>query len=315
MYRSFSPAAFVIAGICSTLIPFLISSRILHQQRIIQEKNRQLQSLANQLREANAELSERNVQLDAFSHTVAHDLQTPLGALTGLSRLLEENYTKFSAPIVRQHLRTIGHTTEKLSHIVDELLLLSQIEESDVLCAERLNMATIVGEAIEYLVLMIEEYRAEIVVPERWPDSMGHAPWVQQLWINYISNALKYGGRPPAIQLGATVQQDTVRFWIQDNGLGLTPEEQKELFVPHKRLHETRAKGHGLGLSIARNIAERLGGEAGVESRGVSGEGCRFYFTLPRPSTPEQVKCSELEQIEKNRRVMQRSRAKDLAAL
>jgi two-component system, sensor histidine kinase and response regulator len=71
-----------------------------------------------------------------------------------------------------------------------------------------------------------------------------------------------------------------VKFWVADNGVGLTPEQQQQLFTPFERLHNVRADGHGLGLSIVRRILEKLGGEAGVES--VPGEGSRFYFTLPR---------------------------------
>ncbi|OQW94331.1 MAG: hypothetical protein BWK79_06425, partial [Beggiatoa sp. IS2] len=71
-----------------------------------------------------------------------------------------------------------------------------------------------------------------------------------------------------------------VRFWVRDNGTGLTPEEQAQLFTPFTRLHKERAEGHGLGLSIVRRIVEKLGGYAGVES--TVGQGSLFYFTLPR---------------------------------
>jgi signal transduction histidine kinase len=84
------------------------------------------------------------------------------------------------------------------------------------------------------------------------------------------------------ITLGADAGPRNIRFWVQDNGLGLTKEEREGLFVPFKRLEERHVQGHGLGLAIVRNIVERLGGEAGVESSGVRGEGCCFYFTLPR---------------------------------
>jgi signal transduction histidine kinase len=76
------------------------------------------------------------------------------------------------------------------------------------------------------------------------------------------------------------VQPDgTVRFWIRDNGPGLTPEEQTRLFTPFTRLDQAHAKGHGLGLSIVRRIVEKLGGQVGVESK--VGQGSLFTFTLP----------------------------------
>ena len=95
-----------------------------------------------------------------------------------------------------------------------------------------------------------------------------------------MSNALKYGGQPPRVELGATEQEDgTVRFWVRDNGHGLTPEEQARLFTPFTRLDQVSAKGHGLGLSIVRRIVEKMGGQVGVESQ--VGQGSTFVFTLP----------------------------------
>jgi two-component system sensor histidine kinase/response regulator len=100
------------------------------------------------------------------------------------------------------------------------------------------------------------------------------------VWANYLSNAIQYGGRPPRVELGVTEQADgMVRFWVRDNGPGLTPEEQARLFTPFTQLAQVRARGHGLGLSIVRRIVERLGGQVGVESE--IGRGSAFTFTLP----------------------------------
>lgn len=282
IYGRLSATAFVIAGVCSITAPFLISSRMLRQQQTIRQKNHQLRNLARQFRQANRHLSERNAQLDAFSYTVAHDLQAPLSAVDGLSRQLEENYLRISDDMVRQHLRMIGRTTQKMSRIVDELLLLSQVQEARTLPLRPLEMGSIVREAREQVVHTTGGAAAEFHVPESWPEAIGYAPWVEQVWINYLSNALKYGGRPPVIRLGADAGSRNIRFWVRDNGLGLKKEKQEGLFVPFRRLDETPVQGHGLGLAIVRNIVERLGGEAGVESSGVRGEGCCFYFTLPR---------------------------------
>jgi signal transduction histidine kinase len=142
-----------------------------------------------------------------------------------------------------------------------------------------LDMAEIVAEAQQRLAHMIESAGAEITCPDTWPHAVGYAPWVEEIWINYLSNALKYSGQPPRIEIGGTAQADgQARFWVRDNGPGLTPEEQSRLFKPFTRLNQTRAKGHGLGLSIVRRIAEKLGGTVGVESQ--VGKGSTFWFTL-----------------------------------
>ena len=110
---------------------------------------------------------------------------------------------------------------------------------------------------------------------------MGHAPWVEEVWVNYISNAIKYGGQPPRVELGADVLADgAVRLWVADNGAGLPPDVHARLFTPFSRLDQIRARGHGLGLSIVRRIVEKMGGQVGVQSGAAGTIGCRFYFTL-----------------------------------
>ena len=98
--------------------------------------------------------------------------------------------------------------------------------------------------------------------------------------MNYLSNGLKYGGQPPRLQLGSTVQHDgMVQFWIKDNGPGLTQEKLELLFTEFTRVERMRAEGHGLGLSIVKRIATKLHGSVGVKS--YVGQGSLFYFTLP----------------------------------
>jgi signal transduction histidine kinase len=142
------------------------------------------------------------------------------------------------------------------------------------------DMAAIVAESLDRLNYMIEEYQAEILLPDCWPTALGYGPWIEEVWVNYISNGIKYGGRPPRLQLGATVQGNgTVCCWVRDDGRGLTAEEMNRLFTPFTRLNQISIKGHGLGLSIVRRIVERLGGQVCVDS--IPGQGSVFAFTLP----------------------------------
>jgi two-component system sensor histidine kinase/response regulator len=146
-----------------------------------------------------------------------------------------------------------------------------------------LDMGAIVSEAQIQLSQMIAEYRAEIILPAEWPVALGHVPWIEEVWVNYLSNGIKYGGKPPRLRLGATPGEGMVRFWVRDNGPGLVPAEQSRLFTEFTQLGQVQIRGHGLGLSIVRRIVEKLGGQVGVESTGVPGEGCTFFFTLPQP--------------------------------
>jgi signal transduction histidine kinase len=145
---------------------------------------------------------------------------------------------------------------------------------------EPLDMAKVVDYAMARLEFVIEEFEAEIVQPKTWSTAIGYAPWVEEIWANYISNGLKYGGRPPRLELGCDdYSNGMVRFWVKDNGQGLTPEQQATLFTEFTRLNELQIEGHGLGLSIVRRIIEKLGGKVGVESE--VNKGSLFYFTLP----------------------------------
>jgi len=231
------------------------------------------------LRERTAELEARNEELDAFAHTVAHDLRGPLTAMIGLVEMMADRLTNFTIAQQYEYLGLAGQVGHKMNNIIDEILCLASVRDEEIE-ADPLDMAQIVAAAWTRLDSLVAEHQAEIVMPDDWPVALGHAPWVEQVWVNYLSNALKYGDRPPHIELGANAQPDgTVRFWVADNGPGLAPEEQTRLFRPFTRLDQVRAEGHGLGLSIVCRIVERLGGQVGVES--TPGQGSVFSFTLP----------------------------------
>jgi len=237
------------------------------------------------------ELQARNEELDAFSHTVAHDLQNALTLVIGFAETLEDDCETISTQDLRHRLRTIAQIGRRTSNITSELLLLAQLRKMEVQ-QHPLNMSGIVDGALERLSYIIEKHQAEIVLPEKWPIVLGYGPWIEEVWFNYISNAIKYGNQPPKVEVGATEHADnTIRLWVRDNGPGLTPEEQERLFTPFTQLDQVRAKGHGLGLSIVQRIMEKLGGEAGVDSQ--VGRGSTFYFTLTGADTGDRATSPE----------------------
>ncbi len=237
-----------------------------------------------QRKETDAEREQLIADLEAYAHTVAHDLKNPIGAILGIANLLVEDADKIPPEEAGLYLKQIMQGSEKMSNIIDELLLLASIRRHEEIKTSRLHMGYIVDRSLDRLSFLVEKYQAEIIRPEDnvWPDALGYGPWIEEIWTNYISNAIKYGGIPPKLSLGATVQDDgMVRFWVQDNGAGITPEKQARLFTQFTRFDELHAEGHGLGLSIVKRIIDKLGGEVGVESEGVPGKGSIFYFTLP----------------------------------
>jgi PAS domain S-box-containing protein len=218
--------------------------------------------------------------LDAFAHTVAHDLKNPLSTIALSTEVLLIAGRTVPPKERQEFLESIDRGARKMRQIIDNLLLLASVRGTAAVEMQPLEMGSTVTGAMEHLTVAIQESNAEVIVPDFWPAALGHGPWVEEVWANYISNAIKYGGKPPHVELGYDGQQNgMVRFWVRDNGRGIPEEDRPRLFKQFSRLSETEAKGHGLGLSIVERIAKRLGGEVGVESQ--VDQGSLFYFTLP----------------------------------
>ena len=234
------------------------------------------------LRQRTEELKERNEELDAFSHTVAHDLRSPLTVITGYVELIEEDHKTISRSELLANTHTILQYTEKMSTIIDELLLLSNIRHAEITTYE-MQMSEIVDSVLTRLAPLSEEQEAQISQPQHWQPAIGYPPWIEEVWFNYIHNALQYGGLKPHIELGSEKISDVkARFWVHDDGPGVPPEKRQELFIPFTQLSQVKTGGHGLGLSIVKRIIEKLDGEVGVESQ--AGTGSAFYFTLDSPA-------------------------------
>jgi len=219
-------------------------------------------------------------ELDAFAHTVAHDLRSSLSSIFSASEIMEEIIKLNDKNLLCELSNLINHSANKSIQITHELLLLATTDKTEV---ERkpLNMGQIFNESKMQLADLIKNSNTTFTEPAEWPQALGYAPWIEEVWSNYISNAIKYSGTPPIIEVGADVLNNgNIKFWIKDNGKGLTSEEQKKLFKNFVRLNPERADGYGLGLSIVKKIVEKLDGTAGVESKG-NVNGSKFFFILP----------------------------------
>ncbi len=229
------------------------------------------------------DLQRRNEDLDAFAHSVAHDLQNPLSQVVGFAELLQFKLEALSVDERKYVADALVSSATKMSNIIQELLLLASVRKAEV-TVEPLVMQDIVAGALRRLNHMITDSKAEIILPETWPMVYGYAPWVEEIWENYLSNALKYGGSPPCIQLGSQERPyGMVQFYVRDNGEGFNPDVEEQLFAPFAQLRQKTSHhsgGHGLGLSIVRRIVEKLGGTVAAEC--IQGQGSVFSFTLPR---------------------------------
>ena len=242
-----------------------------------------LQCSHEQLREMLSNLRTRNIELEAYDHMLAHDLKDPLIIMIAAADLITD-VPDLTRQELKEFMQQIRFTAYEMNSIINNLLLFAEVSKAEV-SVEPVDMAKVVTNVRNRLGYMIKENRAKISIPRAWPRAIGYGPWLEEVWANYISNALKHGGQPPYVELGASAQPDSmIRFWTRDNGPGLPPDAQASLFTPFSQSDRLPNRGHGLGLSIALQIVEKLGGQVGVESD--LGKGSLFFFTLPASSSP-----------------------------
>ena len=238
----------------------------------------QLHRLQKELFSKSQDLAVKNAELEAYAHTIAHSLKTPLAAAARFLEILykfkSENLSEEQRHLVQQGLSALAVSASA----VEALLLLSTITQQSVEL-HPLDMGSLVGQALNQLADLQARTQARVQVPKTWPSALGYAPWVGEVWVNLLSNALKYGGSPPHVELGAATDGPQVRFWVRDNGQSLSGEERKRVFIPFTRLHQERAAGHGLGLATVQRIVSKLGGTVSVEA--LPDGGNEFSFTLP----------------------------------
>jgi len=241
------------------------------------------------IREANIRLTseiqekEKLIEdLDAFSHTVAHDLKNMLGAIVSVSDMIQSNFDEYSKEYVLELNDIILSSATKTIHITNELLTLASVRQEEI-NPHPVNMKKIISDSVTRLKDMINEKSAQLILPDIWPDVLGYEAWLEEIWINYLSNAIKYGGTPPVIQFGwELLNGNKAKLWIKDNGKGISEAEIEVLYTKFTRLDpHKRIEGNGLGLSIVKRIVEKLNGEVGVESQNIPGKGSKFYFVLP----------------------------------
>lgn len=267
--------AFSVGGVDFIVKPFQVEEVLVRIDTHIT-----LRSVEQGLQKQVTTLHQSNADLNAFAHTVAHDLKAPLAnVLLGTELLLEYTTNPQIDSTIASIAGKVDTSARKLVTIIDEMLLMASMRQENII-REPLNMAEIVFQAQERLSWMIEQYKGEIIVPQTWPVAQGYGPWVEEIWANYLSNGLKYGGNPPRLQLGADEQdRSMIKFWLRDNGPGIPQEQLERLFTEFQRLGHKQVEGHGLGLSIVKRIATKLGGQVAVETE--LGRGSTFSFVLP----------------------------------
>ncbi len=236
--------------------------------------------LENKVMGRTAQLEAVNNEMEAFSYTVSHDLRAPLRGIVGFTAILEEKYSSQLDDEAKRLTGIIKKNTLKMGALIDDLLAFSKIGRNE-LVKHSIPTNEMVTEVIE------TSDPKHINDKIKWsigplPDVTGDTNAIRQVWINLISNAIKYSARKeqPVIEIGSMMHDGQIAFFIKDNGVGFDEQYKDKLFKVFQRLHSmAEFEGSGIGLAIVEKIISKHGGHVWVEAK--EGEGACFYFSLP----------------------------------
>ena len=234
----------------------------------------ELEALATQLHEANAELATANGELDAYAFTVSHDLRAPLRSIDGYSALLLAELPPDVNPQAGDLIGRIRARVRHMGNLLEDLLHMSRFSRQELVRVD-LDMRSLVSGIVEDAAQTAPAVVFEI---DELPHCRADTGQLHQLWTNLISNAVKYSAKAatPRVHIGF---QDGAYF-VSDNGAGFDMAHADKLFRVFSRLHaEHEFTGTGIGLAIVKRVVQRHGGDIRAES--AVGAGARFLFTIP----------------------------------
>lgn len=253
--------------------------------------NKELKNAQDDIRQLNDELEQKviertaqlesvNKELESFSYSVSHDLRAPIRAINGYTRILVEDYAEsFDADGVKI-LQSIIHNSKKMGELIDDLLAFSKLGRKQVSFSE-IDMISLVNTVREELIPEEEENVPEFEISEL-PNASGDKSLIKQVWINLISNAIKYSRHKvkTKIEIGAYKNDQLMVYYVKDSGAGFEMQYYDKLFGVFQRLHsQEEFEGTGIGLAIVQKIVQRHNGTVWAES--IVNEGSCFYFSLP----------------------------------
>lgn len=235
---------------------------------------------ALELRRSNEALARSNQDLQRFAYIASHDLVTPLRSIASFVDLLGSTYGETLDAQAKDWLARTAHSVEVLQMLIRDLLEYSRLD-IEPRATERVSMRDVLDRATALLDAPIRESGAAIEVADL-PEVTGDRSQLVQLWMNLVGNAVKYRAEgAPRIRIAAEVREDAWQFTIRDNGIGIAPKHQQQVFEIFKRLHDQKTyPGTGIGLAICRRVVDRHGGKIWVES--TPGEGSTFLFTIAK---------------------------------
>ena len=236
-------------------------------------KSSQIQDLNNQLKELNAEL-------DSFSYTISHDLNTPLTVIKLNAQLMKRSFDPEEKS--SQFLNTIITQVDSMSDMIKNVLELSKIKKSEIEL-KSIEVNSLINQLAEDSKISFDSPNTEVII-ENTPEVLGDPTMVYQVFGNVIGNAIKYSSKSlkPKVRIIGEVDEYEVIYKISDNGIGIHKQDEDKMFKIFSRMSNAKAfKGNGVGLNIVHHLMEKMGGQISYESE--SGKGTTFILKFQKP--------------------------------
>ncbi len=252
----------------------------LRQHRLQEEVARHAAQLEARVTERTLQLQAANAELEAFAYSVSHDLRSPLRAVEGFSRMLEEDHAANLGPEAIRLLSVIRDSTRQMDQLIVDLLSLSRISRAE-LRHEWVDMRALAGSVFREITADRADDDFELALGEL-PPAWGDPGLLRQVWRNLLDNAVKFSRRSAVkrVDVDGECEDGLCRYRVRDQGAGFDPAYAHKLFGVFQRLHASQEfEGTGVGLALVQRIIRRHGGE--VRAEGQPGEGACFQFTLP----------------------------------
>jgi PAS domain S-box-containing protein len=282
-YRHFFARAVPLQNTDGSVREWVGSCTDVHEQKLASQR------LERIVAERTAQLRDTVQQLETFSYSIVHDMRAPLRSMRSFAHVLREEYGERLDETGLNYLGRIMSSASRLDTLITDVLSYSRVSmnEADL---QRVNLDTLVRDLVDQYP-QFQEAAACIHVRRPLPVVLGNSALLTQVLSNLLGNALKFvpAGREPSITVRAEPVNggNRVRVWVEDNGIGIPPEQQQKIFALFQRLHRSdEFAGTGVGLAIVKKAIERMGGTVGVESD--KGVGSRFWFELNgMPTAPK----------------------------
>ena len=278
--------------VATTIIPFLnesgkpyqymaIREDITDRKKAEEEILRMTEDLEERVKMRTLQLQEANQELESFTYSVSHDLRAPLRSIDGFTKIISEDYTDNLDDEAKRLMAIVLKNAKKMANLIDDLLAFSRLGKKEI--SKRLfSMNEMVQQVYDDILPSTEGRDIKWSIADL-PDVPADTAALRQVWVNLISNAVKYTRHTgkTEITIGANEEADRVVFYVKDNGTGFDMQYVEKLFGVFQRLHsEQEFEGTGVGLAMVRRIISKHGGEVWAE--GELNKGATLYFSLPK---------------------------------